>query len=424
MAAAPKGYGDIIGSASFVLAIDTGTFNKELDNAKGKASEFHRSIEGLRFGDAISTQARSGGLGLTALAQAADDVQYGFTAIVNNIPGLAMGLGAGAGLAGSAGLAAVAINQLIKHWDDLMASFKTGSGSVLPALSERLEDMKAQLHELDAKAEELRAKRRSKDGWIFPGGLSGQEAHQLRQLEDRIKEGKKRLDDQQVIEQHGKYSSEEEQAAKQRFGRATNDLFGHSQDLIDELKQSMGAKAAKEIVADALRGDIMAQSRIMDKLPMTKQWLDFRAKASPEIAGIEKDQARANKEQDEKEKSARDAARKQEKLAEDFARANDRDAERERMKEEFGSDQGFRQMIADKEKKLEEIQDKQFADRMRQGRVYGGAREFVSAIQTSALNGDKREQLEETRKIQKDIARIREIWDRARERRQELRLEH
>lgn len=48
-----------------------------------------------------------------------DDLQYGFSAIVNNIPGLLMGMGYGPGLAGVLGIAAVATSQLVKHWGDL-----------------------------------------------------------------------------------------------------------------------------------------------------------------------------------------------------------------------------------------------------------------------------------------------------------------
>ncbi len=62
------------------------------------------------------------GRGLGQLAYAIDDVQYGFNAIVNNIPQIVLGLGYGMGVAGAAGIAAVAINQLSKHWNDFFGS--------------------------------------------------------------------------------------------------------------------------------------------------------------------------------------------------------------------------------------------------------------------------------------------------------------
>ncbi len=68
------------------------------------------------------------GRGLGQLAYAIDDVQYGFAAIVNNIPQIAMGLGAGAGVAGTLGILAVAINQVAKHWEE----FNTIFGNTAP----------------------------------------------------------------------------------------------------------------------------------------------------------------------------------------------------------------------------------------------------------------------------------------------------
>ncbi len=42
---------------------------------------------------------------------------------MNNIPQIAMGLGASAGVAGAVGILAVAVNQLSKHWDEFMRIF-------------------------------------------------------------------------------------------------------------------------------------------------------------------------------------------------------------------------------------------------------------------------------------------------------------
>ncbi len=92
-----------------------------------------------------SLEAGSGSLGrgLGQLSYAIDDVQYGFNAIVNNIPQIVMGLGGGAGLAGALGIAAVATNQLIKHWTELTAAFEVawtgGSYDQLVTLKERVE---------------------------------------------------------------------------------------------------------------------------------------------------------------------------------------------------------------------------------------------------------------------------------------------
>lgn len=60
-----------------------------------------------------ATQAtRGGGQGMLQLAHFADDAQYGIRGVLNNIPGLVMGLGAGAGLAGVISLVVLAAAKL------------------------------------------------------------------------------------------------------------------------------------------------------------------------------------------------------------------------------------------------------------------------------------------------------------------------
>ncbi len=84
------------------------------------ATSIHKATTEL---NSLKAASASGGLALGSLAYAIDDIQYGFNAIVNNIPQIAMGLGAGAGVAGAVGILAVAVNQLSKHWDEFMRVF-------------------------------------------------------------------------------------------------------------------------------------------------------------------------------------------------------------------------------------------------------------------------------------------------------------
>ncbi len=69
-----------------------------------------RTERGMRQ---LQTSARGTGQGMLQVAQFADDMQYGLRGVMNNIPGLLMGLGAGAGLAGVLSLAALAGAQLL-----------------------------------------------------------------------------------------------------------------------------------------------------------------------------------------------------------------------------------------------------------------------------------------------------------------------
>ncbi len=98
----------------------------------------------------LSKTAVSSSRNLSQLAYACDDLQYGFNAIVNNIPGIVMGLGGGAGIAGVAGIAAVAINQLVKHAGDLADAFNSwNSGRPTEVLREIREQAEAAAEALE-----------------------------------------------------------------------------------------------------------------------------------------------------------------------------------------------------------------------------------------------------------------------------------
>jgi hypothetical protein len=97
-----------------------------------------------------------GARGLLLLSQGIEDAQYGISAIINNVPGVLMAFGAGAGLAGAASIALVGISQLTKGMQGLqdvmigtaMVDPLAGleklakSGPLTTAEQERLDDLK------------------------------------------------------------------------------------------------------------------------------------------------------------------------------------------------------------------------------------------------------------------------------------------
>ena len=76
------------------------------------------AVGGTSGGSAVSGGGGGRGLGMAALetSRAVDDLQYGLAGVVNNIPGLVMALGGGAGLTAAISLAAVGVNQLYKNF--------------------------------------------------------------------------------------------------------------------------------------------------------------------------------------------------------------------------------------------------------------------------------------------------------------------
>ncbi len=82
------------------------------------------------------------GQGMLQLGYFADDLQYGLSAVVNNIPGIITSFGGPAGIAGAVALAAVAVNQLSKHWDDFFGTAEAGPKKVVEVIDIAAERLK------------------------------------------------------------------------------------------------------------------------------------------------------------------------------------------------------------------------------------------------------------------------------------------
>ena len=65
----------------------------------------------------VAKSGNNGAMGLLALSNAVQDVQYGFGGMVNNIPQIITGMGMGMGVAGAVQIAAVGIQFLLKNVD-------------------------------------------------------------------------------------------------------------------------------------------------------------------------------------------------------------------------------------------------------------------------------------------------------------------
>jgi hypothetical protein len=95
-------------------------------------------------------------MGFLQLSQAVEDAQYGFRGIVNNIPGMVMSFGGGAGLAGAVSLAAVGINVLLENVDLFGTKAKKAQQDAADLTQEMMK--KSETAYLDARATEAAAK--------------------------------------------------------------------------------------------------------------------------------------------------------------------------------------------------------------------------------------------------------------------------
>ena len=126
--------------------------------AQAKADAREQAVLAQRAAaTAAPTKGMSGAMGLMMMSQFIDDMQYGFRAVVNQIPQLGMGLGAALGmssdaamkLGGAMGIAGVAINLVLNHaggWAEsmgLVAEETKKSADAIEALTERLKVLEA-----------------------------------------------------------------------------------------------------------------------------------------------------------------------------------------------------------------------------------------------------------------------------------------
>lgn len=104
----------IVGNLAVELGISDSQLQAGLAQAVTQAQQ-----AGQRMTQAINQGTKQGGglagsaQGLLNISRAIDDVQYGFRGVINNIEGIVTGLGFGAGVAGAATIAAVALNAIV-----------------------------------------------------------------------------------------------------------------------------------------------------------------------------------------------------------------------------------------------------------------------------------------------------------------------
>ncbi|WP_406698558.1 hypothetical protein V5E97_06710 [Singulisphaera sp. Ch08] len=151
--------------------------------AYAATSTLHTGLEVLNASANQMTQS-SGRMGqaLMQLGYIADDVQYGFSGIVNNIGPLAYGLGATGGVAAAAQLAAVGIYQLYTHWDQFMELI--GQGTVKTEAEEMEALAKATSRTADEQERLNKYKKEEKDIEKMMGGESKSKMETRKAVQD------------------------------------------------------------------------------------------------------------------------------------------------------------------------------------------------------------------------------------------------
>ena len=138
--------------------------------AAEKIQKANSSLRELKTSSGMSAQ------GVLQLGYAIDDLQYGLSAIVNNIPQVAVGLGLGAGIAGAVGIAAVAVSQLVSHWDQLSSVLEANwSGKTAEELMKIKENAEAGAAAFD-KLREAKTEYEKASSEVITKGIGGDQA--------------------------------------------------------------------------------------------------------------------------------------------------------------------------------------------------------------------------------------------------------
>ncbi len=164
-----------------------------MDNLGGGEYTVKVNTAGVAQGlDHVQHSSRGAAQGLLALSQAVDDAQYGFKAIVNNIPQIVYMMGGTAGIAGAVGIAAVAVNLLVSHWTQLGALLQSnwsgGAADELAKIADNAERGAAAFEKMATaiKKTDKEKGERAKEAIVEGGG-----AHDIeRRLTDALMVGK------------------------------------------------------------------------------------------------------------------------------------------------------------------------------------------------------------------------------------------
>lgn len=119
---------------------------------------------------------RNFGMAALETSRAVEDAQYGIAGVVNNIPSLVMAVGGAAGVTAVVSLAAVAVAQLVKHWDELTGTMQD-VGPIEKA-RQKLEELEGQARrtaEQEAELARLRRQTSLADELATDQGKAGRE---------------------------------------------------------------------------------------------------------------------------------------------------------------------------------------------------------------------------------------------------------
>ena len=271
---------DEVGDSGRKTKKDLDELDKSIDKAGETGRKRKRDIDDLGRGleetgrkgkEAAGTRGLNGH-GILTLAYAVDDLQYGLKGIVNNIPQVAQALGLGMGFAGVAGIAAVAINQLVaKHpeWFEWSNKVQLKLKELADTIIAEEEAVKRQKKAVDDLAD-------SNKGRIEDILKLKTATDDLKQAEEQLSTDRaNRKAAEEAAENPGKIAKEELAKNRAVFKELIEDT-GSSKRVQDTMRQrllsdpEMLAKAGEAVGTDGVETDL--NSEIANQWAVDNNW--------------------------------------------------------------------------------------------------------------------------------------------------------
>lgn len=402
-----------LGNATFTVTANSQQFAQSIEDASQKVQKFTKNVQ--KSMDDAGTASKNLGRSLLQLGYIADDIQYGFRSILNNIPQLVMGLGGGAGLAGAIGVAAVAINQLSNHWDQFFGEAELGPQKLVESIDlvkKKAEETKAALAEiLTGKSFETKesekflheyftseigpnligdvAKKIGATGFGAQMTPEEEYATSEKAVQDRVQAARK------LFESGGTEFSTVEKAEKEAREKQFKAQQA-AQARIDKVNVEMAGELIKKAETDPT-----ARKRLQGLVP--PEIAEGIAGLTPEALKAQdfelQDAIDKGKDLHDLGKKRRQAEKEHNKLYEKFFKDQIKDEERAKQKEKWAKQDALRAEIHTLEDKKDEIRE---ANKSR-SKVFKSGADYVSHAQQEILDKIPNEQLKELKNIDKDI---------------------
>jgi hypothetical protein len=250
----------------------------------------------------LAKSSSNGAMGLLALSNAVQDVQYGFGGMVNNIPQIITGLGMGMGVAGAVQIAAVGIQFLLKNVDLFGEKAKQAARDAADLTADLMSDADAAYKNAEATKAATEAQDRHNDAMQ---AADERYKEQIRLSDELIKQKQAEADAEialadaqagfemaqiQLAEGRGEISKEEAIIAR---NKVRTEADARKQTAAIAMEEAKVAEARKKAASE----EVQAQEKRGMALQLMGEGRGMLTKGERELAGKNKGSAQAQLEQ-------------------------------------------------------------------------------------------------------------------------------